>query len=66
MQKNWTLTALERAHIADMALCHTALERQMCEVMHARAIRKEAARIRAQRNFTPGEEAIAAVYCLCD
>ena len=61
MQAEWNLDQLAAAAIADMAACHTPLERQLCRVINDRQIREAAARLTAIRKLTPGEAAIARV-----
>ena len=59
MQSDWNLKQLADAARADMAACHTPLERQLCRVMNDREIRETAARFATTRKLTPGEMAIA-------
>ena len=57
---DWTLARLARAAQADLAACHTDLERQLSKVVNDAGIRAFAAALAAQRKLTAAEMAIAA------
>jgi len=60
--KAWNIKQLHEAHLADLALCHTATERQMCSAISGAEIRKCAEEFASYRRLTPGEIAIAEMF----
>lgn len=60
--KAWNLKQLADALTADLAQCHTNLERSMVKAIGGKEIRERAEEIAATRKLTPGEYAIAARY----
>lgn len=56
----WTLTALYRARLNDLALCHTTLEREMVATITRKEILALANALAGKRKLTPGEETVLA------
>jgi len=63
MQKEWTITGLERAlKEVSLPLCNSDFERCNLKAIHGIEIRRLATFWKAQRKLTPGEVAIAEKY----
>ena len=62
MNTPWNIKHLQSAMQADLALCHTAFERNMVRTIAGKELRERAAEIAAIRQLTPSEIAIAEIY----
>jgi hypothetical protein len=56
--KAWTIKQLYDAWQNDLSLCHTDLERSMCNVINRKEIMTLADKLQEQRKLTPVEQAI--------